>query len=99
MNEALEEISVTLIRKKREFISGNPGGVGYRMALFHCMSRQKLMLGPCVVKNKVKGEKACNKVTDTAREWVEKGYEAAGPFREPPLANFRANSLLAMLKG
>jgi hypothetical protein len=42
-----------------------------------------------VVKNKVKGEKACNKVTDTAREWVEKGYEAAGPFSRAAISKLQ----------
>jgi hypothetical protein len=37
-------------------------------------------------------------VTDTIAVWVKKGF-AAGPFAEPPVKNFRVNTLMAIKQG
>jgi hypothetical protein len=52
-------------------------------------------LGSCCVKNSKQATEYGAAVTDTIASWVEKKF-VAGPFLNPPLPNFRANSILAV---
>ncbi len=52
-------------------------------------------LGACCVKNSKQAIENGAAVTDTIASWVQKKF-VAGPFLNPPLPNFRANSILAV---
>ncbi len=52
-------------------------------------------LGACCVKNSKQSTDHGAAVTDTIASWVQKKF-VAGPFLNPPLPNFRANSILAV---
>jgi hypothetical protein len=52
-------------------------------------------LGPCVIKNSQNAITHGESVNNTIANWVSKKF-VAGPFRCPPLENFRANSILAV---
>jgi hypothetical protein len=56
---------------------------------------QSSPLGPCIIKNSQNAIIHGESVTDTIASWVSKKF-VAGPFRCLPLANFRANSILAV---
>jgi hypothetical protein len=58
-------------------------------------SFQLEQLGSCCVKNSKQATDHGVTVTDTIASWVEKKF-VAGPFLNPPLPNFRANSILAV---
>ena len=59
---------------------------------------QKTALKSCYVENKFSSPSSQAAVLETVRNWVNKGF-AAGPFKEPPLDNFRVNSMIAVIKG
>ena len=48
-----------------------------------------------IMKNSASITKCGAAFTETLEQWIEDGY-VAGPFMEPPLAGFRANSLMAV---
>jgi hypothetical protein len=52
-------------------------------------------LGSCHVKNSKAAIQHGEEVTDTIAAWITKKF-VAGPFDNPPLPNFRANSILAI---
>jgi hypothetical protein len=52
-------------------------------------------LPSCEIENNFTTKIFGKEVTDTVAHWVKQGY-AAGPFKEPPCKNFRANSILAI---
>jgi hypothetical protein len=56
---------------------------------------QSRPLGPCVIKNSQNSITHGESVTNTIANWVSKKF-VAGPFRCPPLENFRANAILAI---
>ena len=58
-------------------------------------SFQMNKLGSCCVKNSKQAILHGASVTDTIASWVQKKF-VAGPFLNPPLPNFRANSILAV---
>jgi hypothetical protein len=58
-------------------------------------SFQMKKLGACCVKNSRQSTDHGAAVTDTIASWVQKKF-VAGPFLNPPLPNFRANSILAV---
>jgi hypothetical protein len=58
-------------------------------------SFQPKKLPGCVVKNSVTALKFGTDVTDVIASWVDKKY-VCGPFKSPPVTNFRANSILAV---
>jgi hypothetical protein len=58
-------------------------------------SFQTKKLGACCQKNLKQATEHGATVTDTIASWVEKKF-VAGPFLNPPLPNFRANSILAV---
>jgi hypothetical protein len=58
-------------------------------------SFQMEKLGACCVKNSKQAIEHGAAVTDTIASWVQKKF-VAGPFLNPPLPNFRANSILAV---
>ncbi len=52
----------------------------------------------CLVENRLTSDVALSAVLKTVGDWINKGY-VAGPFKEPPLDNFRVNGLIAIIKG
>jgi hypothetical protein len=56
---------------------------------------QTYPLGPCLIKNSQNAVTHGASVTNTIAKWVSKNF-VAGPFKCPPLKNFRANSILAV---
>jgi hypothetical protein len=58
-------------------------------------SFQSKPLGPCMVKNSKAAIDNGIEVTDSIASWIKKGF-VAGPFKTPPLPNFRSNSILAI---
>jgi hypothetical protein len=58
-------------------------------------SFQMEKLGACCVKNLKQSIDHGAAVTDTIASWAQKKF-VAGPFLNPPLPNFRANSILAV---
>jgi hypothetical protein len=61
-------------------------------------SLQKVRLPPVMVPNANSTVRAGPAVTDTVATWIKCGF-AVGPFSEPPLKNFRVNSLVAIDNG
>jgi hypothetical protein len=59
---------------------------------------QKYQLPPCFLANTESTFEYGKEVTDTIAVWVKKGF-AAGPFAEPPVKNFRVNTLMAIKQG
>jgi hypothetical protein len=59
---------------------------------------QRERLKSCLVQNKLASADAREAVLKTMREWVSKGF-VAGPFKEPPLDDFRVNGMIAIIKG
>jgi hypothetical protein len=59
---------------------------------------QLTKLKSCLVENKLASNEARSAVLKTVGDWISKGY-VAGPFKEPPLDNFRVNGLIAIIKG
>jgi hypothetical protein len=59
---------------------------------------QRERLKSCLVQNKLASADARDAVLKTMREWVSKGF-VAGPFKEPPLDDFRVNGMIAIIKG
>jgi hypothetical protein len=59
---------------------------------------QRERLRSCLVQNKLVSADAREAVLKTMREWVSKGF-VAGPFKEPPLDDFRVNGMIAIIKG
>jgi hypothetical protein len=59
---------------------------------------QKSRLPPVMVPNANSTVRAGPAVTDTVATWIKCGF-AVGPFDEPPLKNFRVNSLVAIDNG
>jgi hypothetical protein len=55
-------------------------------------------LKSCLVKNKIPSSEANEAVLETVANWVKEGF-VAGPFRQPPLDNFRVNGMIAIIKG
>jgi hypothetical protein len=58
-------------------------------------SFQRTELPPVLVDNGANIDKYGREVADTIASWVRKGF-AAGPFKEPPVKDFRVNRLLAI---
>ncbi len=50
------------------------------------------------MQNKLASADAREAVLKTMRDWVSKGF-VAGPFKEPPLDDFRVNGMIAIIKG
>ncbi len=59
---------------------------------------QRERLKSCLVQNKLASADAQKAVLKTMKEWVSKGF-VAGPFKEPPLDDFRVNGMIAIIKG
>jgi hypothetical protein len=59
---------------------------------------QRERLKSCLVQNKLASADAREAVLKTMKEWVSKGF-VAGPFKEPPLDDFRVNGMIAIIKG
>jgi hypothetical protein len=59
---------------------------------------QLAKLKSCLVENKLATGEARSAVLKTVGDWISKGY-VAGPFKEPPLDDFRVNGLIAIIKG
>jgi hypothetical protein len=59
---------------------------------------QKGELSSCLVSNRLPSDEARLAVLKTVGEWIIKGF-VAGPFKEPPLDNFRVNGMIAIIKG
>jgi hypothetical protein len=59
---------------------------------------QLTKLKSCLVPNKPMTLDARAAVLKTIEDWIKKGF-VAGPFREPPLDNFRVNGMIAIIKG
>ncbi len=59
---------------------------------------QKGKLSSCLVSNRLASDEARQAVLKTVGEWINKGF-VAGPFKEPPLDNFRVNGMIAIIKG
>jgi hypothetical protein len=59
---------------------------------------QLARLKSCLVPNKPMTLDARAAVLKTIEDWIKKGF-VAGPFREPPLDNFRVNGMIAIIKG
>jgi hypothetical protein len=59
---------------------------------------QKSPLPACFLKNADSTFDFWREVTDTIAVWVKKGF-AAGPFKTPPIKNFRCNTLMAIQQG
>jgi hypothetical protein len=59
---------------------------------------QLARLKSCLVQNKPMTTDARTAVLKTIEDWIKKGF-VAGPFREPPLDNFRVNGMIAIIKG
>jgi hypothetical protein len=55
-------------------------------------------LKSCLVLNKLTTTDARTAVLKTIEDWIKKGF-VAGPFKEPPLDDFRVNGLIAIIKG
>ncbi len=55
-------------------------------------------LKSCLVQNKLASADAREAVLKTMKDWVSKGF-VAGPFKEPPLDDFRVNGMIAIIKG
>jgi hypothetical protein len=55
-------------------------------------------LGSCLVENRLLTSVAKLAVLKTVNKWILKGF-VAGPFKEPPLDNFRVNGMIAIIKG
>ena len=60
-------------------------------------SHQKSSLPGCFVENSSSTTKHGREVSDNIATWVKNNY-AAGPFRTPPLSEFRVNPLLAVVQ-
>jgi hypothetical protein len=65
---------------------------------FGASSFQKGPIQSCEIANNFTTKFFGKEVTDSIGHWIKQGY-AAGPFKEPPLKNFRANSILAIDQG
>jgi hypothetical protein len=61
-------------------------------------AHQRDRLKSCLVQNKLASADARVAVLKTMKEWVSKGF-VAGPFKEPPLDDFRVNGMIAIIKG
>ena len=61
-------------------------------------SHQKTDLPSCYCKNTNSCIVHGQVITDTIASWIVKGF-VCGPFEEPPLKNFRCNSLMAVDQG
>jgi hypothetical protein len=59
---------------------------------------QLAKLKSCLVPNKLMTADARAAVLKTIEDWIRKGF-VAGPFKEPPLDNFRVNGMIAIIKG
>jgi hypothetical protein len=55
-------------------------------------------LKSCLVQNKLASADAREAVLKTMKDWVSKGF-VAGPFKEPPLDDFRVNGMIVIIKG
>jgi hypothetical protein len=55
-------------------------------------------LGSCLVENRPSTSVAKLAVLKTVVGWIKKGF-VAGPFKEPPVDNFRVNGMIAIIKG
>jgi hypothetical protein len=55
-------------------------------------------LRSCLVGNKVPSAEANEAVLNTVSDWIKEGF-VAGPFRQPPLDDFRVNGMIAIVKG
>jgi hypothetical protein len=59
---------------------------------------QMSRLSSCLVENRLSSGVAKQAVLKTVDEWIRKGF-VAGPFKDPPLDNFRVNGMIAIIKG
>jgi hypothetical protein len=59
---------------------------------------QLAKLKSCLVPNKLMTTDARAAVLKTIEDWIKKGF-VAGPFKKPPLDNFRVNGMIAIIKG
>jgi hypothetical protein len=59
---------------------------------------QLSQLKSCLVANRLASADASTAVLKTVEDWIKKGF-VAGPFKEPPLDNFRVNGMIAIIKG
>jgi hypothetical protein len=55
-------------------------------------------LKSCLVQNKLASADAREAVLKTMEDWISKGF-VTGPFKEPPLDEFRVNEMIAIIKG
>ncbi len=55
-------------------------------------------LKSCFVGNKIPSTEANSAVLETVANWINEGF-VAGPFKQPPLDNFRVNGMIAIVKG
>ncbi len=56
------------------------------------------MLKSCLVSNKIPSDEANTAILSTVADWINAGF-VAGPFKQPPLDNFRVNRMIAIVKG
>jgi hypothetical protein len=61
-------------------------------------AHQKKVLKSCLVSNKIPSDEANTVILDTVADWINAGF-VAGPFKQPPLDNFRVNGMIAIVKG
>jgi hypothetical protein len=61
-------------------------------------AHQKRALKSCLVSNKIPTGEANSAILNTVADWINAGF-VAGPFRQPPLDNFRVNGMIAIVKG
>jgi hypothetical protein len=61
-------------------------------------AHQKRILKSCLVGNKIPSGEANVAVMKTVADWIKAGF-VAGPFKQPPLNNFRVNGMIAIVKG
>jgi hypothetical protein len=103
--KAMSRIVISALRKK--LLDAGPvltrseaerGGRVLKNLEFGADSFQKGPLPSCFVQNTASTYKNGVAVTDVVASWVKAGF-AAGPFLEPPLANFIVNSLAAIPQG
>ncbi len=89
---------MSILAEKSQFLLKSEKNRAERCIDYLCNggpSFQMQKLGSCCVKNSKQATQHGAAVTDTIASWVEKKF-VAGPFLNPPLPNFRANSILAV---
>jgi hypothetical protein len=77
------------VRRARRVIAYLEGGAP---------AHQLGQLKSCLVGNKIPSSEANSAVLETVANWINEGF-VAGPFKQPPLDNFRVNGMIAIVKG